>query len=79
MDSGTHKTEQEQLAFTDKFAEIVKDNTVLKGRYKIRFMDIGDYTHFFISDNNDRFLDVIKIMSKHEYNAYIDLINHWSK
>ena len=79
MDNGTRKTEQERIEFRDKFAEIVKDNTILKGRYKLRFTDIGNYTQFFISDDEDRFLDVIKIMSKREYNAYVELINHWGR
>jgi 5-hydroxyisourate hydrolase-like protein (transthyretin family) len=79
MANRTQKTEQERIEFKDKFAEIVSNNVALKGRYKIQFNDIGDYTHFFISDNDDRFLDVIKILSKREYDAYVELVSHWSK
>jgi hypothetical protein len=78
MNNGTHKTEQERVVFAERFANIVKDNVVLKGGYKIRFNDIGNHTHYFISDNDDRFLDVIKIMSKREYDEYVELLNQWT-
>ncbi|MDP9046662.1 MAG: hypothetical protein M3N14_00910 [Bacteroidota bacterium] len=79
MERITQKTQQQQAEFISTFADIVKDNPVLNDNYKIRFSDVGDYTHFFISDKEDRFLDVIKVMSKREYDRYVHLLNHWSK
>jgi len=79
MDNSTHKTEQERLKFIKRFAEIVKNNPVLKDRYKIKFSDVGNHTHFFICDDNERYIDVIKVMSKREYDEYVVLVDEWSR
>jgi hypothetical protein len=79
MQNITQKTQEQQAEFLSTFADIVKNNAAIKNNYKIRFNDIGDYTHFFISDMDDRFFDVIKVMTKFEYDRYVHLINHWNK
>jgi hypothetical protein len=60
MCNNTQKTQEQQAEFITTFADIVKNNNAIRNNYKIRFSDIGDYTHFFISDMDDRFFDVIK-------------------
>ena len=67
-----------QLEFKQKFAEIVKDNPIIKDNYSIYFAEIStSVPQFYITDKDGDSLEVIKFMSKREYSEYVDLLNSW--
>ncbi|MDB5023828.1 MAG: hypothetical protein JWP78_1583 [Mucilaginibacter sp.] len=72
------KSPEAQIEFKQRFAEIVKDNPVLKDNYSIFFEETSSsVTHFYITDKQGRNLEVIKLMSKLEYGGYVNLVNSW--
>jgi hypothetical protein len=74
------KSQEVQIAFKKKFAEIVKNNPILKDNYSITFAEISPtVTHFYITDKEGKSLEVIKLMSKREYSEYVDLLNSWKQ
>jgi len=73
------KTEHERVNFIKKFAAIVSGNVSLKDNYLVSFVDVDYCTHFYITNRDSGPLNFIKLLTKFEYKAYLELLNKWWK
>jgi len=73
------KTEHERVNFIKKFAAIVSGNVSLKNNYLISFADVNYATHFYITNRENKLLNIIKLLTKFEYKEYLCLLDKWQK
>lgn len=73
------KTTEQRVSFIEKFAEIVKNNIRVKDNYLIVFADVNFSTQVNITDKDKVRLDLLKLLSKTEFEAFTDLLNVWNK
>lgn len=73
------KTQEEQVEFINRFADIVKDNGKLRNNYKISFGHTVTANDVVIADINGKSMDLKKLMPKQEYAECIALLYRWKR
>jgi hypothetical protein len=63
--------------FKINFAEIVKNNEKLQGKYSIKFFDISVKTNYVINDLNGKSINVLEFLSLEEIDNYKNLKSNW--
>jgi hypothetical protein len=63
--------------FKVNFAEIVKNNEKLQGKYSIKFFDISVKTNYVINGLNGKSINVLEFLSSEEIDNYRKLKSNW--
>jgi len=63
--------------FKINFAEIVKNNEKLQGKYSIKFFDISVKTNYVINGLNGKSINVLEFLSSEEIDNYRKLKSNW--
>jgi len=63
--------------FKINFAEIVKNNEKLQGKYSIKFFDVSVKTNYVINGLNGKSINVLEFLSLEEIDNYKNLKSNW--
>jgi L-2-hydroxyglutarate oxidase LhgO len=77
MAAKTLATALQKENFKLNFAEIVKNNETLNGKYAIQFFDTAVKSNYVINGLNGKSINVLEMLSIEESDKYKDLKNHW--
>ncbi len=79
MQTASLKTQEQQADFIRRFAEIIKNNDILKDNYTISFRHFANTTHVFIMDKRGHSLNLSNLLSNKEFSEYVSLLNWWKR
>jgi hypothetical protein len=63
--------------FTERFAEIVKNNENLKGNYRIQFFNTSGKSNYVFNGLDGKSMNILSSLSLEELNEYRTLKSHW--